>query len=184
MAAKIQNMTEGKPIKLIITFALPLMLGNVFQQLYTMVDTMVVGQALGVNALAALGAADWLNWMVLGIVQGFAQGFSIKMAQEFGAGQIRKLCKAIANSMILALGTAVLILVVSQIICRPTLELMQTPDEIMGGALTYLRVMFAGIPIVMAYNFLASVLRALGDGKTPLNAMIVASIINVILDLV
>ena len=82
---RIQNMTKGSPAKLIFTFAIPLMLGNVFQQFYTVVDTAIVGQALGVNALAALGAADWLNWLVLGLIQGFAQGFSIYMAQRFGA---------------------------------------------------------------------------------------------------
>ena len=85
MAARVQNMTEGKPLRLILAFSLPLMIGNVFQQLYTVVDTMVVGQALGVGALAALGAADWLNWMILGTIQGFTQGFSIKMSHEFGA---------------------------------------------------------------------------------------------------
>ena len=82
---RIQNMTQGAPARLIFTFAIPLMLGNVCQQLYTVVDTAIVGQALGVNALAALGAADWLNWLVLGVIQGFAQGFSIYMAQRFGA---------------------------------------------------------------------------------------------------
>lgn len=177
-------MTEGRPVRLIITFALPLMLGNIFQQLYTMVDTMVVGQALGVNALAALGAADGLNWMMLSIMQGFAQGFSIKMAQEFGAGQHRKLCRVIANSVVMSAVITVILLVVSQVICRPVLILMQTPDAIMDGAMLYLRVVFLGIPVIMAYNFLASVLRALGDGKTPLNAMILASLVNIVLDLV
>lgn len=184
MAAKIQNMTEGKPIRLIVTFALPLMLGNVFQQLYTMVDTMVVGQALGVSALAALGASDGLNWMVLSIMQGFTQGFSIKMAQEFGAGQYRKLCKVIGNAAVLAAAITLLLVVLSQVICQPVLVLMQTPEAVMDGALLYLRVVFLGIPVIMAYNFFASVLRALGDGKTPLNAMIVASVINIVLDLI
>ncbi len=99
MAARIQNMTEGKPLKLILAFSLPLMIGNVFQQLYTVVDTMVVGQALGVGALAALGAADWLNWMILGTIQGFTQGFSIKMSHEFGAGDYKRLRKTVANSL-------------------------------------------------------------------------------------
>ena len=91
MAARIQNMTQGRPGKLIFTFALPLMVGNVFQQLYTVVDTMVVGKYLGVGALAALGAADWMNWMMLGIVQGFTQGCAILMAREFGAGNYPRL---------------------------------------------------------------------------------------------
>lgn len=94
---RIQNMTKGSPAKLIFTFAIPLMLGNVFQQFYTVVDTAIVGQALGVNALAALGAADWLNWLVLGLIQGFAQGFSIYMAQRFGAEDTRVLTVPLAR---------------------------------------------------------------------------------------
>ena len=184
MAARIQNMTEGKPLKLILAFSLPLMIGNVFQQLYTVVDTMVVGQALGVGALAALGAADWLNWMILGTIQGFTQGFSIKMSHEFGAGDYKRLRKTVANSLLLALGTSVLLLAFSQLLARPVLELLQTPDSIIEDSLAYLRIMFLGIPVVMAYNILASILRALGDGKTPLYAMIVAAVINVVLDLV
>ena len=102
MASHIKNMTQGKPVSLIFSFALPLMIGNVFQQLYTVVDTMVVGKALGVGALAALGAADWLNWMMLGIIQGFTQGFGILMAQEFGAGRHDNLRKSIGTSTVLA----------------------------------------------------------------------------------
>ena len=184
MAARIQNMTEGKPLKLILAFSLPLMIGNVFQQLYTVVDTMVVGQALGVGALAALGAADWLNWMILGTIQGFTQGFSIKMSHEFGAGDYKRLRKTVANSLLLALVTSIVLLLFSQFFARPILELLQTPDLIIEDSLSYLRIMFAGIPVVMAYNILASILRALGDGKTPLYAMVVAAVINVILDLI
>ena len=177
-------MTEGKPLGLIVTFSLPLMLGNVFQQLYTVVDTMVVGQALGVGALAALGAADWLNWMVLGTIQGFTQGFSIRMSHEFGAGIYDKLRKTVANSILLAILSSAVLLLVSQAAARPVLVLLQTPDAIIGDSLTYLRIMFAGIPVVMAYNILAAILRALGDGKTPLYAMVVAALINVALDLI
>ena len=177
-------MTEGKPLGLIVAFSLPLMLGNVFQQLYTVVDTMVVGQALGVGALAALGAADWLNWMVLGTIQGFTQGFSIRMSHEFGAGIYDKLRKTVANSILLAILSSAVLLLVSQAAARPVLVLLQTPDAIIGDSLTYLRIMFAGIPVVMAYNILAAILRALGDGKTPLYAMVVAALINVALDLI
>ena len=184
MAANIKSMTEGKPLKLIFSFALPLMIGNVFQQLYTVVDTMVVGQVLGVNALAALGASDWLNWMMLGIIQGFAQGFSILMAQEFGAGNIQRLKKVVGNAILLSAVSAVALLILGEAAVLSLLRLLQTPEAIMGQSLLYLRIMFAGIPVVMAYNLLASVLRALGDGKTPLHAMIMAAAINIILDLV
>lgn len=183
MAKNIRMMTEGKPTKLIFTFALPLMLGNVFQQLYTVVDTMVVGKVLGINALAALGAADWINWMVLGIIQGFAQGFSILMAQEFGAKKIDRLKKVVGNSIGLAAVSAVLLLVISQLTVLPILRVLQTPDSVINQSLLYLRIMFMGIPVVMAYNLFASILRALGDGKTPLHAMFVAAFINIVLDL-
>lgn len=179
----IKVMTEGRSGKLILGFALPLMLGNVFQQFYTVVDTMVVGKVLGVNALAAVGAADWMNWMMLGIVQGFAQGFAILMAQEFGAQKLARLKKVIGNSTVLAVLSSLVLMLIGQLIARPILLLLQTPSDIMNGALLYLRIMFWGIPIVMFYNLLASVLRSLGDGKTPLKAMIVASITNIVLDL-
>ena len=183
MKTKITNMTEGKPAKLIFTFALPLMIGNIFQQLYTVVDTMVIGRALGVSALAALGATDWLNWLFSGLVQGFAQGFCILMAQEFGAGNYKRLRKVIFNSLFLSLICSTLVLITSQACARPVLLLLNTPTDILGNSLLYLRIIFLGMPVIMAYNLSASILRALGDGKTPLHAMIVASIANIILDL-
>lgn len=183
MASHIKSMTEGKPGKLILTFALPLMAGNMFQQLYTVVDTAVVGKYLGVNALAALGAADWLNWMMLGIIQGFTQGFAILMAQEFGAGHHDRLRKVIGSSGSLSAVFAFLLMAVGQLIARPVLILLQTPEAIMDGTLLYLRIMFLGIPIVMAYNLFACILRSLGDGQTPLYAMVVASLSNIALDL-
>lgn len=183
MAARIRNMTEGKPLPLILSFALPLMIGNIFQQLYTVVDTMVVGKALGVGALAALGASDWLNWLVMGLVQGMAQGFAILMAQEFGAKRYDMLRRVVGCSGVLAVVSSAVVLLAAQLIARPVLLLLQTPEAILGDALLYLRVMFFGIPIVMAYNLFACILRSLGDGKTPLYAMIVAAIVNILLDL-
>ena len=144
---------------------------------------MIVGQALGVQALAALGAADWLNWMVLGSIQGVSQGFAILMAQEFGAGNIKRLQKVIGNSAVLAAGISVVFLIVAQLIAGAVLRLLQTPEEIIGTSLLYLRIVFLGIPVVMVYNVLAAVLRSLGDGKTPLYAMIMASFVNIGLDL-
>lgn len=180
---RIQNMTQGSPARLIFAFAIPLMLGNVFQQFYTVVDTAIVGQALGVNALAALGAADWLNWLVLGVIQGFAQGFSIYMAQRFGAEDHEGLNRSIGTTITIAAVISVAVLIVSQITMEPVLRAMNTPDEVIGGSFTYLRIMFAGIPVIMAYNVLASILRALGDSKTPLYAMLIASALNIALDL-
>lgn len=184
MDSRTKKMTEGNVLPLLIKFSLPLMIGNIFQQLYTVVDTAIVGKGLGVSALAALGASDWLNWMVLGIVQGFAQGFSIPMAQSYGANEFERLRKVIGNSVILATVSSVVLVIISQLVIEPVLLILQTPINIMAGSILYLRVLFFGIPIVMAYNLLASILRSLGDGKTPLYAMIVAAITNIVLDLI
>ena len=183
MASNIKNMTEGNPGKLIFAFAIPLMAGNVFQQLYTVVDTMVVGKFLGVQALAALGAAEWLNWMMLGTIQGFTQGFGIQMAQDFGAQDYKRLRKTVGGSALLALISAILLVLIGQLIARPVLTLLQTPNEIIGNTLLYIRIMFLGVPIVMAYNLLACILRSLGDSKTPLQAMVIASLLNIGLDI-
>ncbi len=181
--SNIKTMTEGKPLKLIIAFALPLMLGNVFQQLYTVVDTIVVGNFLSVAGLAAIGAGDWLYWGIFASVQGFAQGFSIKMAQNFGAGKYDKLKGNIADSIILSIIISTIVFIIGQLIVVPVLNILQTPADIIGMTMLYLRTVFFGIPVTMAYNLAASILRSLGDSKTPLNAMIVASITNIILDL-
>ena len=183
MQTNVKDMTSGSPLKLILTFAMPLMVGNIFQQFYTVVDTMVVGKALGVDALAALGATDWLYWMVLGMIQGVTQGFGILMAREFGAKQYESLRKVVGSSASLSAISALFFLIIGQTAAAPVLKLLNTPAEIMDWSLQYLRIMLYGIPIVMAYNLLASILRSLGDGRTPLYAMIVASLINIVLDL-
>lgn len=181
--SRIKDMTQGHPAKLIFTFALPLMLGNIFQQFYAMVDTIVVGRGVGVEALAALGAADWLNWMVLGTITGLTQGFSIMISQRFGAEDLQGLKKSITMSVILSAAIAILISILSQIIAFPLLKFLNTPSNVIESSLTYLRITFSGIIIITAYNIFASILRALGDSKTPLIAMIIAAIINVILDI-
>ena len=183
MSSNIKNMTQGKPGTLILTFAIPLMAGNIFQQLYTVVDTMVVGKFLGVQALAALGASDWLNWMMLGIIQGLTQGFAIKMAQEFGAENLKLLRKVIGNSGVLAMVFALLLTAAGQVLAKPVLLILQTPEEILPSTVLYIRIMFMGIPIVMIYNLLACILRSMGDSKAPLHAMIIASLTNIVLDI-
>ena len=181
--SRMRDMTEGRHVSHIVMFALPLMAGNMFQQLYPVVDTMVVGKALGVGALAAIGAVDWINWMMLGIIQGLTQGFGIQMAQDFGAGRKDKLRRTVGNAVILSAVSAVVLLAAGQGLAAFGLRMLRTPAEIWGDGLLYLRIMFLGVPIVMAYNLLASILRALGDGRTPLQAMIVASLTNIALDL-
>ncbi len=181
--ASVKNMTSGSPFRILFSFALPLMVGNVFQQLYTMVDSMVVGKVLGLNALAAVGNGEWLNWLVLSLIQGFSQGFSIRLAQNFGANDTGRLKKTFVTSLRLSILCAAGVLCFAFAALRPILRLLNTPAEIFPITVTYLSVIFAGVPIVMAYNFLASVLRALGDSHTPLRAMIAASICNIVLDL-
>lgn len=184
MYAKVRDMTSGPPGKLIVLFAFPLMLGNMCQQLYTMVDTMVVGQIVGVQALAALGAVEWIMWMVLGVAQGMTQGFSISIAQYYGAKEWNMLKKSVAHSYLLTAALAVCVLAVSQAGAYWLLIFLNTPSDIIGMSLGYLRIVFCGIPVIAAYNMFASALRAMGNSRSPLIAMIIAAAINVILDLV
>ena len=179
----VRNMTEGRPARLIMSVALPLMLGNIFQQMYTVVDAQIVGSVVGVSALAAVGAADWFNWLFVGLLQGFSIGFAIPMAQAFGANDYEKLRKFTGNAVVLSAVISVVFTLAALLLIHPVLDLLKTPEAIRPTSVTYLTILFAGLPVVMGYNLLAGVLRSLGDGKSPLYAMIVASIINIVLDL-
>ena len=183
MESRVTDMTSGKPSKLILKFALPLMLGGVFQHLYTVVDAAIVGQFCGVNSLAALGSTDWLVWFCLGFCVGLTQGFAILIAQHFGAKEYRLLRKSVAMSIVLAAAIAVVMSVLLQILAEPVLRLLNTDPAVLDEALLYLRISYGGFAVVMAYNLLASVLRSLGDGTTPLVAMGVACAVNIGLDL-
>lgn len=183
MQPHIKKMTEGSPIRLIVTFALPLMLGNMFQQLYSVVDSMVIGKTLGVSSLAALGASSWPNWIIIGMVQGLSQGISILLARSFGKGDDDELRKGFGNAIVLSGVFAAVLMVLANLLVIPVLHLLDTPQELIAPALSYLRVAFSGIIIITAYNLLAASLRALGDSRTPLYAMIGASLVNVVLDL-
>ncbi len=178
-----KNLTEGSPARLLLLFSLPLMAGNIFQQLYTIVDTAIVGKVLGVEALAALGAVDWLNWLTLGVIQGFTQGFAILIAQKFGAGENASLKRTVANSIVLSVFCGLLITAAGEGLAGGVLDLLGTPENIRPVGMAYLRVLFAGLPVVTAYNLCACILRSLGDSRTPLYAMIVASLTNIGLDL-
>lgn len=180
---KVQSMTTGKITPLLITFALPLMAGNIFQELYTVVDTMIVGQFLGVAALAAVGNGGWITWMLLGAVQGFTQGFANPVAQAFGAGDKERVRKNMANSIVLTAVISILLLILGEAVMIPLLKLLNTPAEIFDMSLLYLRIYYAGTPAIMAYNYAACHLRALGNSKDPLVAMIIASLTNIVLDI-
>ena len=179
---KVRNMTEGRPLRLILSIALPLMVGNIFQQLYTVVDASVVGRGVGMDALAALGASDWFNWLFLSAVQGLAQGFTIPMAHAFGAQDHDALRKNVGCAIFLAIVTGAAITAAALLLIRPVLALLGTPTDIRPMSISYLTVLFAGLPVVMAYNLLAGILRALGDGRSPLYAMVIASLVNIALD--
>ena len=178
-----KNMTKGKPLKLIFLFAFPLMLGNILQQLYTMVDTMIVGQFLGVNALASLGAADWINWAILGIVMVFTQGFSIRISRTFGAEDYGNMKRSMHMVFFLYAFFSILTTVVAELSIVPLLTLLNTPSNVIQGSITYLRIMSGGLTITMFYNCFSSILRSLGDSRTPLLAMIGGAITNICLDL-
>lgn len=177
-----RDMTAGKPVKIILAFALPMVAGNLCQQLYTIVDAFFVGQYAGFQALAAVGAADWLSWLVFGMAWGYTQGFSILISQRFGAADEKGVKKAVGNAVLLTGVICVALAVVSLIGVRPVLRLLQTPEDILDDASLYLYILFAALPILGAYNVEAGILRAVGDAKTPLVAMLIASFTNIALD--
>lgn len=182
-AARTKDMTRGNPTRLILSFCLPIIAGNLFQQLYSLVDTLVIGQVEGVTALAAVSAAGWLDWMVLGLAMGMAQGFSILIAQYFGANDVARLRRAAGQSILLSIGIAVLLTAVSEALLWPTLLLLQSPENTIQLTCDYLRIIFAGVSFVMAFNLLSGFLRSLGDSRTPLYAMTSAALCNIALDI-
>ena len=181
---KTLTMTQGNPLRLLVVFSLPLMFGNVFQQLYSVVDTAIVGRGVGMQALAALGSVDWLNWMMLGIANGFTQGFSVRIAQKFGENNQKELQLFMGQSALAAFALALLCLALGQLALPVFLQLLRVPDALYSMAATYTRILFGGIPMVFLYNYASAMLRAVGDSKTPLLAMIVASVTNIVLDIV
>lgn len=182
--ARTLNMTTGSPMKLLFSFALPLMFGNIFQQLYMVVDTAIVGRGVGMVALAALGTVDWLNWMMLGIAQGFTQGFCIRMAQKFGAQDEEGLKQTLGTSIVLTGLVAIAGTLISQLGLPLFLTWMQVPDYLRESATLYSRIIMGGFAAVCFFNLCSSTLRAVGDSKTPLVAMVVAATTNIVLDIV
>lgn len=180
---KVKDMTKGNELKLIFLFSLPLMLGNIFQQLYTVCDTIIVSKHLGVHALAAVGCCDWLTWMGIAVVTGLAQGFSIPISHAFGTHDKEDVQKCISSLIVNAILSTVILLLIIFPLLPKILVLLKTPSNILSMALTYTRVIYLGLFATMFYNALASVLRAFGNSKTPLHAMMIASICNVALDI-
>ena len=178
------DMTKGNPLKIFIFFSIPLLIGNVFQQLYSMVDTIIVGRFVGVEALAAVGSTGSMFFLVNGMILGLTSGFGVLVAQKFGAKDEVAIKKAVASNIILTLVLTVFITIIALLVKNPLLRMMNTPDNIFDDASTYITIIFAGIITQALYNMAAGILRALGDSKTPLYFLMVSSIVNVILDLV
>lgn len=178
------DMTTGSPARHILTFALPLLLGNLFQQLYNMVDSVVVGNYVGKNALAAVGTCGSMSFLFFSLSSGLAIGIGIIVSQFYGAKNEQQVRNTIANSIYVLATAALVVSVLGILLCPALLRLLQTPEHIMEDATLYLRITCAGIIAIALYNGVAAVLRALGDSRTPLYFLILSSVVNVILDLV
>lgn len=179
-----QNMTVGKPAKLILLFTLPLLAGNLFQQLYNMMDTLIVGRTLNVNALAAVGCTGSIMFLIIGFVQGMTTGLSIVTAQRYGAGDLDGVRRSFAATIVISAAVTVVLTVLSVPLARPVLQLLRTPEAIIDDAYHYIVVIYAGVAAAMLFNLLSNIVRALGDSRTPLIFLICASMLNIVLDLV
>ena len=178
-----RDLTTGSPMKLIIRFATPMILGIILQQFYGLVDTMIVGQYLGKEALAGVGSTGSLNFIVLGFCMGICNGFSVIVAQFFGAKDEHNLRKSVANSIWLSVIIGIIVTALTSIFCRPILHLMNTPDSIYEYAAKYIFIIFLGIPCIILYNLSAAIIRALGDSRSPIIFLAIAAVLNIGLDM-
>lgn len=178
-----KKLTSGKPVKLIIGFSLPLLVGMLFQQFYSLVDTIIVGKCLGVDALAAVGSTGAINFLIIGFCMGVCSGFAIPVAQRFGAGDYRSLRRHVANSIWLCIIFSIVMTILVGVFCRQILLVMQTPSNIIDQAYRYIFIIFMGIPVCYLYNMTSGIMRSLGDSKTPVYFLLLASAINIALDL-
>lgn len=179
-----KDMTIGKPTKLILQFSAPMLIGNIFQQFYSMVDSIVVGKGIGINALAAVGSTSSINFMIIGFIIGLANGFGILVSQRFGACDETGVKKTVAMSVYLSLFIAVIVTILSLLTSMPLLKLLNTPIDIIKDANLYISIIYAGIIATIFYNLLSSTLRAFGDSKTPFYVMIISSIVNIVLNII
>lgn len=178
----VKDLTTGSPMKLILGFMLPLLLGMLFQQFYNMVDTAIVGQFLGIDALAGVGSTGSINFLVLGFVQGVCTGFAIPVAQQFGSKDLEAMRRYVGNTIWLAVIFAVVLTTATCLLCSNILTWMDTPDDVFRQAYDYIFVIFLGIPVTFLYNILSGIIRSVGDSKTPLYFLIISSLLNVGLD--
>ena len=177
-----RDLTQGNPMKLILSFALPTLLGLLFQQFYNLMDTMIVGKLLGAQALAAVGSTNSISFFVIGFCTGVCSGFAIPVAQRMGAGDFSHMRRFVANAAYLALGFSVVLTVLTGIFCDTILTVMNTPADIYADAYAYIFIIFMGIPTTFLYNLLAGIIRSLGDSRTPVYFLALASLLNIGLD--
>ena len=178
----VNDMTVGSPMRAIFKFAVPLILGYILQQMYLIIDTVIVGRWIGVNALAAIGASTSIMFLIMGFCNGSCAGFAIPVAQAFGAKDFRKMRTYVSNSYRIAITFAVVITLLSCLFCKKILHLVNTPLEVFDDAYIFLMLQFAAIPFTIGYNLLAGQIRALGNSKQPFYFLITASVVNILLD--
>ncbi|MCR8968537.1 MATE family efflux transporter [Facklamia sp. 7083-14-GEN3] len=176
-------MTTGSPIKKIIRFSIPLIIGNLFQLFYNMVDTFIVGRSIGLNALAGVGLAGSLGFLILGFAQGFTTGTSIPLAQAFGAKDFKRVKRSVAINITLALAVTVVLTILSILYLKDILNLMRTPDAIITYAYDYMIIIFSGMIVTVLYNMVSNILRAIGDSRTPVVALVITTIANILFDI-
>ena len=176
-------MTVGNPAKIIWNFTLPVVIGNIFQQFYTMVDTVIVGKFVGTNALAAVGATGTICFLILGFLMGLTAGFTVLTSQRFGAGDMAGMRKTVGSAAVLSVVISIIMTIVSMAGMKSLLKLMNTPDDIFHDAYMYIMIICAGIFAQVLYNLLAGILRALGNSKTPLYFLLFSAVLNILLDL-
>ena len=183
-SSSITDLTQGRPIVRILLFSIPLVLGTMFQQLYSFADTVIVGRCISVDALAAVGTTSSLHFLTLGFVQGTCIGLGIPIAQSFGAKNDTDVRRYLWNGVWLCIIISVILAIGMTLLAKPLLRLIQTPPELLSMAALYIQVLFAGIPASVLYNYSASVLRAVGDSKHPFYFLLISCVLNVVLDYV
>ena len=177
------SMTKGSPMKLMLQFAFPLLIGNLLQQTYNIIDAAIVGQILGAKALASVGASSSVQFLVLGFCIGCCAGFGVPVAKYFGAEQMDRMRNYVFNGAVLTAGIAVIMTTVCAVFCPQILHILSVPEDIFDGAYSYLLIIFLGLPFTLLYNYLSSILRSVGDSRTPFIFLAVSAVLNIFLDL-
>lgn len=178
-----KDMTKGSPFRLMLAFAVPIMIGNIFMQLYHIVDTAIVGRVLGASSLGAVGSTGSLNWMINGFMMGMCHGFSIKISQSFGSKNQAETRHSVMMSLYLSGGISIVVSVLGSVFAGSLLRLMKTPEDIIGEATVYISIIFGSCFLGIIYNMASAILRALGNSRTPLYAVAISALLNLLLDI-